>query len=224
MSSFILISIYIRFTASSPAETEPSESSNVSKNSLTPPLPRDSHGSLEVFNPSAYQSRPTNPAFLSQPTWQSWSSSPELQQPALVPLTSARPNQGDEITTSWMALKEPSPPISTDSDVAKQTGEIGAAAQRAAEWGLVLKTDAETGKPRGVAVRTSGGDDGPPTTGKPAGASRRNSSNSFRSSGESSEGEGSNKERSFPRVSEELKNALSAFQQTFVVSDATKPD
>lgn len=27
-----------------------------------------------------------------------------------------------------------------------------------------------------------------------------------------------------PRVSEELKHALSAFQQTFVVSDATKPD
>lgn len=27
-----------------------------------------------------------------------------------------------------------------------------------------------------------------------------------------------------PRVSEELKDALSAFQQTFVVSDATKPD
>lgn len=27
-----------------------------------------------------------------------------------------------------------------------------------------------------------------------------------------------------PRVSEDLKNALSAFQQTFVVSDATKPD
>lgn len=27
-----------------------------------------------------------------------------------------------------------------------------------------------------------------------------------------------------PRVSEDLKDALSAFQQTFVVSDATKPD
>ena len=27
-----------------------------------------------------------------------------------------------------------------------------------------------------------------------------------------------------PRVSEDLKNALSTFQQTFVVSDATKPD
>lgn len=32
------------------------------------------------------------------------------------------------------------------------------------------------------------------------------------------------KERGFPRVSEDLKNALSTFQQTFVVSDATKND
>nr|AML79277.1 putative LOV domain-containing protein [Exocarpos cupressiformis] len=32
------------------------------------------------------------------------------------------------------------------------------------------------------------------------------------------------KERGIPRVSEDLKDALSAFQQTFVVSDATKPD
>lgn len=28
----------------------------------------------------------------------------------------------------------------------------------------------------------------------------------------------------FPKVSEELKDALSTFQQTFVVSDASKPD
>ena len=32
------------------------------------------------------------------------------------------------------------------------------------------------------------------------------------------------KERGFPRVSEDVKDALSTFQQTFVVSDATKPD
>jgi PAS domain-containing protein len=30
--------------------------------------------------------------------------------------------------------------------------------------------------------------------------------------------------RALPRVSEELRAALSAFQQTFVVSDATRPD
>lgn len=204
------------------AEMETSEHSNISKkSSLMPPLPRDSRGSLEVFNPSAYQSQPTHPAFHSQPTWKSWAdlrSSPEPQQPDPVPRT----GRGHEITTSWMALTESPPPpmpqnptstISGADTVSQQTGEIGAAAQRAAEWGLVLKTDTETGKPQGVAVRTSGGD------------TRRNSHNSVRSSGDTSEGEGSNnKERSFPRVSEDVKDALSKFQQTFVVSDATKPD
>ncbi|KAJ6314729.1 hypothetical protein OIU78_018251, partial [Salix suchowensis] len=96
-------------------------------------------------------------------------------------------------------------------------GEIGVAAKRAAEWGLVLKTDNETGKPQGVSVRTSGGDD---PNAKP-GSSRRNSSNSVRNSGEVSDDGGSS---NIPRVSEDIRNALSTFQQTFVVSDATKPD
>ncbi|XP_020552503.1 phototropin-1-like [Sesamum indicum] len=60
-------------------------------------------------------------------------------------------------------------------------GEVGAAAQRAAEWGLVLKTDEETGKPQGVKVRTSG--DEP----NKAGNSRRDSGNSVRSSGDLSD-------------------------------------
>jgi PAS domain-containing protein len=142
-----------------------------------------------------------------------------------------------------MALKDPTPPppqpsppptqktlsaIMRDNDdhqrpttAATQpaAGEIGSAAQRAAEWGLVLKTDTQTGKPQGVSVRTSGGGDDP--NNKPE-TSRRNSNNSVRSSAELSE---DGKERgNIPRVSEDLKDALSAFQQTFVVSDATKPD
>lgn len=32
------------------------------------------------------------------------------------------------------------------------------------------------------------------------------------------------KDKGIPRVAEDLKDALSTFQQTFVVSDATKPD
>lgn len=102
---------------------------------------------------------------------------------------------------------------------AHSSGEVGAAAQRAAEWGLVLKTDTETGKPQGVVVRSSGGEE----PNSRADASRRNSGNSVRTSGDSSE-DGFGKERGFPRVSNELKDALSTFQQTFVVSDATKPD
>lgn len=84
----------------------------------------------------------------------------------------------------------------------------------------MLKTDTETGKPQGVAVRTSGGDEPNYKTG----TSRRNSGNSVRSSGEMSDEGGAGKDRAFPRVSEDLKDALSTFQQTFVVSDATKPD
>nr|AML78854.1 putative LOV domain-containing protein [Oresitrophe rupifraga] len=140
-----------------------------------------------------------------------------------------------------MALKDPTPsspppPLATkiissiiagdNKDIKKSpattqlSGEVGAATQRAAEWGLVLKTDNETGKPQGVQVRTSGGDE---VNNKP-GTSRRNSGNSVRSSGDLSDDGGAGKERGLPRVSEDLKDALSAFQQTFVVSDATKPD
>lgn len=187
---------------------EPSEKSS-KKSSLIPSLPRDSRGSLEVFNPADFPTRPTNQAFrIQQPTWQPFEphggSEPETN-------LSAKPGRVDGLT-SWMALSAPTPPPS---------GEAGAAAQRAAEWGLVLKTDTETGKPQGVAVRNSGGD-GP----NPMPDSRRNSNNSVLSSGESFEdaGVGDRSTGLFPRVSEDLKDALSAFQQTFLVSDATKPD
>nr|AML76926.1 putative LOV domain-containing protein [Anticharis glandulosa] len=134
-----------------------------------------------------------------------------------------------------MALKEPAspPPPHHHSPVAAKTiaeifndhegrkspekGDVGVAEKRAAEWGLVLKTDEETGKPQGVKVRTSGDEAGK------TGNSRRNSGNSVRSSGDLSD-DGTGRERGFPRVSEDLKDALSTFQQTFVVSDATKPD
>nr|AML78940.1 putative LOV domain-containing protein [Itea virginica] len=211
-----------------------------------PPFPRDSRGSLEVFNPSTYSpsTRPTNnnpTNFRPQNTWQSWidpRGSPETDKQKLT----SKSGRADEISTSWMALKETPaaaapPPVAGQKTLAaiihnedKQqpppavttqppSGEVGAAAQRAAEWGLVLKTDTETGKPQGVQVRTSGGDE---ANNKP-GTSRRNSGNSVRSSGEMSD-DGAGKERGFPRVSEDIKDALSAFQQTFVVSDATKPD
>nr|AML78420.1 putative LOV domain-containing protein [Aextoxicon punctatum] len=205
--------------------------------SVIPPLPRDSRGSLEVFNPTTYPSaRPNNPAIRSQTTWQSWidpRGNPEPEEHKLLS-KSGRATAPDEIT-SWMALKDPSPPLAEktiatvindqENNNQKSTattqsyGEVGAAAQRAAEWGLVLKTDTETGKPQGVVVRTSGGDE----PNNRAGTSRRESGNSVRSSGDSEDG-GAGKERGFPRVSEGLKDALSTFQQTFVVSDATKPD
>ncbi|KAG6681622.1 hypothetical protein I3842_13G102500 [Carya illinoinensis] len=216
------------------------------QSSLIPPLPRDSRGSLEVFNPSTYSNRPTNPAVRSQPSWKGWVEPPESPEPD--PSSKLSPNSGlAEVTaTSWMALKDTTPPVppqpAKTSPIAQKTlsaifndqddrekpmgkmqsasGEVGSAAQRAAEWGLVLKTDTETGKPQGVSVRNSGGG-GDDSNNRP-GNSRRDSNNSVRSSGDLSEDGG--KERGIPRVSEDLKDALSTFQQTFVVSDATKPD
>lgn len=213
---------------------------------VIPPLPRDSRGSLEVFNPSTYSTRPTNPAFRSQPTWQSRAEpreSPERDRTP--PKLSSKSSRTEEVATSWMALKDPNPPLhqpqppppitqktlsaafKDQEDPQKSTagtqavpGEVGTAAKRAAEWGLVLKTDVETGKPQGVSVRTSGGGDDSNNKG---GTSRRDSNNSVRSSGDLSE-DGAREMRGIPRVSEDLKDALSTFQQTFVVSDATKLD
>ncbi|NP_001310785.1 phototropin-1 isoform X1 [Ziziphus jujuba] len=208
--------------------------------SLIPPLPKDPRGSLEVFNPSTYSTRPTNPAFRPQPTWQNWvdpHASPESDPKKL----STKSGRTEEIT-SWMALKDlaPSPPLSQSSPPLIQktisaiiieksifsdtepSGETDVAAQRAAEWGLVLKTDNETGKPQ-VSVRTSGGEE-PGNMNSKTGNSRRSSNNSVRSSAELSEDGGGKDRGNIPRVSEDVKDALSTFQQTFVVSDATKPD
>nr|AML77822.1 putative LOV domain-containing protein [Boerhavia coccinea] len=202
--------------------------------SLIPPLPRDSRGSLEVFNPSTYTTRPTNPVFQSPATWKSWSETrgTRLEQvqeddhphppPPAKPVPLSGPSQGQgrtstqEEITSWMALPDPGSKLNKTGDPNSE------AEQRAAEWGLVLKTDDETGKLQGVTVRNSGGDE--PNM-KPE-SSRRESGGSVRNSGDSSDS-GCGGMPAFggvPRVSEDLKDALSAFQQTFVVSDATKPD
>ncbi|ONK61870.1 uncharacterized protein A4U43_C08F34430 [Asparagus officinalis] len=81
------------------------------------------------------------------------------------------------------------------------------------EWGLILNTDSETGKPKGVSALVSD-------------EKKRGSNGSYRSSEESDGGGGGGrKERvGMPRVSEELREVLSAFQQSFVVCDATEGD
>jgi phototropin len=97
-------------------------------------------------------------------------------------------------------LRPPTKPTTAEED----EDAVGRARQRAAEWGLVLHTDEHTGRPQGVAARPSG--------------SARSSGSSFEERATGGTGKG------LPRVSEELRAALSAFQQTFVVSDATHPD
>lgn len=121
-------------------------------------LPRDSRGSLEVFNPSSADSS-----------------------------TAFRP--------AAAAAAKSSPFGTRDKD---KEEDVGKATKRAAEWGLVLQTDEQTGRPQGVSARASGSARSSSDDGKPGGGA-------------------------IPRVSEELRAALSAFQQTFVVSDATKP-
>lgn len=230
---------------------DPSNQPQNKQSSLVPPFPRDPRGSLEVFNPAGYSSsrQTTTLPLRSQPP--SW---PIHDEPTPSPFrlaertrqeenefssskrTTSKAND-EEIGTKWMALKEqsPSPPPAPRSALQQKlpassidvdshdspgkspvSGEMGAVAQRAAEWGLVLKTDDETGKLQGVKVRTSGDEQS-----NKGGTGRRDSGNSIRSSGDLSE---DGKERGIPRVSEDLRDALSTFQQTFVVSDATKPD
>lgn len=225
------------------------EQSSETPASLIPPLPRDSRGSLEVFNPSTFSSstRPASPPPFrtsQTPTWKTWidprdDPSPKHDPP---PVPASKSGRDDGTITSWMALKDfpstPPPPQKPSKQSQqsppsiqqtispavkdKSTPDSGNAAQRAAEWGLVLKTDTETGKPQGVSVRKSGGPDDP--NHHKAGTSRRNSNNSVRTSGELSDDGGGGGGKGFPRVSEDLRDVLSTFQQTFVVSDATKPD
>nr|AML77723.1 putative LOV domain-containing protein [Celtis occidentalis] len=122
------------------------------------------------------------------------------------------------IINKWMAFgKEGSPgEYSKTGNAESGQGiitEKAIIAERTAEWGLVVKSDVGEGSFKAIAG-------GGMTSGKLSGDAERakNSLESTRTSGESvSEG-------AFPRVSQELKDALSTLQQTFVVSDATKPD
>lgn len=186
---------------------------------LIPNLPRDARGSLEVFNPSGVSSTAPQQAPTFTSPYVGWY---PKQEPVDLP---ERPPSEDSVRP-WMAISE-EPAVKATISLSKGIGDAAAsasagggedvstAAQRAAEWGLVLKTDEETGKPQGVAARRSGED-----TGK---GGQRISGASYRSSEDSGSGFG-RETGGLPRISEDLRDALSAFQQTFVVSDATKPD
>nr|AML76953.1 putative LOV domain-containing protein [Spinulum annotinum] len=88
--------------------------------------------------------------------------------------------------------------------------------ERAAEWGLLVKADLASEKGQTVGRHISWED------GKP-GLSERILTTSKRTS-EDSDGATDSSGSHIPRVSKDLRDALSTFQQTFVVSDATKPD
>ncbi|CAB4321381.1 unnamed protein product [Prunus armeniaca] len=124
----------------------------------------------------------------------------------------------------WMAFEpgpsdEPNKVTATDSNggfgsnsnshIITEKASIEA---RTAEWGVVMKSDIGEGSFKGTGSRTSGG-----------GGDKSFSSGRFEST-RTSEDSNFGGEFGVPRVSNELKEALSTLQQTFVVSDATKPD
>nr|AML76771.1 putative LOV domain-containing protein [Eupomatia bennettii] len=91
-------------------------------------------------------------------------------------------------------------------------------AERAAEWGLVVKSESGV-EIQSVGLRSSG-DGSKSSLEKSVDPRSSDESNSRLESVLSNFG----LESAFPRVSQDLKDALSTLQQTFVVSDATKPD
>ncbi|OWM80527.1 phototropin-2 isoform X2 [Punica granatum] len=139
---------------------------------------------------------------------------------AFVNVSSAPSSRDREPANRWMAFGSPPRPKVPSSgpsqqalpglDNSEQILNEATIAERTAEWGL--------------RVRTSGGSSEFVSN---LGDSKRNSHERFggadstRTSGDSTFSRNSG---AFPRVSQELKEALATLQQTFVVSDATKPD
>lgn len=85
-------------------------------------------------------------------------------------------------------------------------------AERTAEWGLVVKSDVAEGSFKAISKKTEGDGKGGERKNSWAESARTSEESNLRDSG------------AFPRVSQELKEALATLQQTFVVSDAAKPD
>ena len=109
--------------------------------------------------------------------------------------SNAQENVAKEDRKSWQSSSKGV--ISTEANIA----------ERAAEWGLVVETDAEDGSFKAIVGRSSGEGGGSKSSSeKISGAGKTESSGVF------------------PRVSQELKDALASLEQTFVVSDATRPD
>nr|AML77484.1 putative LOV domain-containing protein [Bougainvillea spectabilis] len=128
-----------------------------------------------------------------------------------------------------MAFATPPPPATTTDMYSKKSDKINeltatsstAMAERAAEWGLAIASSSSTSEVSGgsnVVVRTSGGG------GRNVSSSSERYYNLGMGSGRASEESNSGIGENLPRVSQELKEALASLQQTFVVSDAAKPD
>nr|AML77721.1 putative LOV domain-containing protein [Agave tequilana] len=136
----------------------------------------------------------------------------------MLPRSSKSVPEGQETIEKWMAFppanSEPHPNSNEIHEESNKPGISQEMINRAAEWGLVVRSES-TGDAGAVTVGLmSAGEGGTTSSSKERGvASRRMSREpSFTT------------EPSVPRVSQDLKDALSTLQQTFVVSDATRPD
>ncbi|PIA34146.1 hypothetical protein AQUCO_03800012v1 [Aquilegia coerulea] len=99
---------------------------------------------------------------------------------------------------------------SSNVQISKLTTDVNLV-ERASEWGLVVTSEIEEGNPQSVRVR-SARDMGKISVDRYIESTRTSEESNF------------GYEASVPRVSQELKDALASLQQTFVVSDATRPD
>uniref|UniRef100_A0A126X2E0 non-specific serine/threonine protein kinase n=1 Tax=Pityrogramma trifoliata TaxID=164275 RepID=A0A126X2E0_9MONI len=114
----------------------------------------------------------------------------------------------DDIQVDWPADSDRAGHISVAKGEGKELSDDGVA-ERAAQWGLVVKGSGSTA---GVGPRTSGEEK------RSHSSQHKRTSLTLRSSEDSEPGSHHN-----PVVSRDLKDALETFQQTFVVSDATRP-
>lgn len=130
-----------------------------------------------------------------------------------------------EVINKWMAFaaEQGKSQISDQSNWNVKANNLGSGtgsgntlteatiAERTAEWGLMVRTDAGEGSFHAVG---RGGSNS-------FGDGERNKNSLERSFVDSTR---TSEDSVVPRVSQELKDALASLQQTFVVSDATKPD
>ncbi|KAK9109590.1 hypothetical protein Sjap_017650 [Stephania japonica] len=207
--------------SSNPESSTPCSSSSSSSKTQ----PQQSRSNIQVFDPANYgaATQQHQPSKINDQSSQS-----EIE----VAVSSAqkgaqRTPSGREILDRWMAFGKESKPsqfkktttaaaaaaaasASASTGATDELEQMTSMAERAAEWGLVVKEEIEEGNAQAVVTRASG----------ESGSMDRNVVVSRRTSEETSGGD----HFGFPRVSQDLRDALSTLQQTFVVSDASRPD
>nr|AML77540.1 putative LOV domain-containing protein [Selaginella wallacei] len=169
-----------------------------------PALARDSRGSLEVFQPKSvskhsFSSSPSLEAGLEQ------QKVPGSRGPA--PVVSGQQADHKELELSPVRKTASGDPWS-ESRQEPLTEDVES--ERTAQWGLVLKAEVGSGRIKGVGVRED--------------KSMRNSGASAVTSRTSQDSDAGSEQSRIPRVSEDLKDILSSFQQTFVVCDGLSQD